>query len=411
MRDESNNLLFIPHPSSLITCTMDNLTHSLVGLAISKSGLERLSPYATAVCILAANAPDTDVITAIGGRWFSLEHHRGITHSIVGVIAIAITLPVLFWLGDGAIAAWRKRKAKANLAGLFICSLIATVSHPLLDWTNNYGVRPFLPFNGQRFYGDMVFILDPCLWLALGGAGFLLTANSKGKLYLWITIGTITSALMLFGPTLISLLGAPNRGISIPILSKTVWVISIIVIFILFRTNAAQKFGNKIAFAALAFMVFYWCGLSFVHSQAKKKIQTEADNIASVNGEKVFRVAAMPTIANPLRWQGMAETEKAVYRFESVLTKEKQEDKIIRYEKPTGQNAVLVDKAKENSNVQTFLRFARFPVVKIEDNCIKEQLVQFADLRYTEPSRDERRGNFSINVNVECYMPEPIESR
>jgi len=374
---------------------MDNLTHSLVGLAISKSGLERLSPYATAVCVLAANAPDADVITAIGGRWFSLEHHRGITHSIVGVIAIGIALPILFWLGDGAVAAWRKRAPRARFGGLFVCSLIATASHLLLDWTNNYGVRPFLPFSEQRYYGDMVFILDPWLWLALGGAGFLLTANTKGKLYVWATIGTATSLLMLVA-------ASPSRGVFVPVVSKVLWVIGICAIIVLYRSNVAQKFGNKIALTALAFMILYWGGLSFVHSQALKKVQREANNIAATNGEKVYRTAAMPTVANPLRWQGMAETDRAVYRFYSVLTRETQEDKIIRYEKPTGQNAELVEKAKDDYGAKTLLRFARFPVVKVEGDCSTNLLVQFADLRYTEPSPNEGRGNFGVNVKVEC---------
>lgn len=42
---------------------MDVLTHSLLGLTSAKAGLERLSPHATIVCLLAANSPDSDVLT------------------------------------------------------------------------------------------------------------------------------------------------------------------------------------------------------------------------------------------------------------------------------------------------------------------------------------------------------------
>ncbi len=48
---------------------MDNLTHSLVGFVIAKAGAERLSPWATTVCVLAANAPDIDVLTRLEGHW------------------------------------------------------------------------------------------------------------------------------------------------------------------------------------------------------------------------------------------------------------------------------------------------------------------------------------------------------
>ena len=71
---------------------MDNLTHTFVGLAAAKAGLEKLSPGATTLCVLAANSPDSDIIVlAFGDRWDFLQHHRGITHAIVGVIGLAIS--------------------------------------------------------------------------------------------------------------------------------------------------------------------------------------------------------------------------------------------------------------------------------------------------------------------------------
>lgn len=76
---------------------MDNLTHSLVGLVAAKAGLEKLSPGATALCVLAANLPDADIVTLIGGRWTYLHHHRGITHSILGAIVLGLTLPLIFF--------------------------------------------------------------------------------------------------------------------------------------------------------------------------------------------------------------------------------------------------------------------------------------------------------------------------
>ena len=44
------------------------------------------------------------------------------------------------------------------------------LTHPVLDWLNNYGIRLLMPFSPRWFYGDAVFIIDPWLWLALGGA-------------------------------------------------------------------------------------------------------------------------------------------------------------------------------------------------------------------------------------------------
>jgi inner membrane protein len=47
---------------------------------------------------------------------------------------------------------------------LYLTALIAALSHLLLDWTNNYGVRPFFPFNPRWYAGSFVFIAEPVLW-------------------------------------------------------------------------------------------------------------------------------------------------------------------------------------------------------------------------------------------------------
>src|SRR5829696_3861261 len=159
---------------------MDNLTHSLVGLTAAKAGLGKLSPGATALCVLAANSPDADIVVlAFGDRWTFLQHHRGITHAIIGVVALAFILPLLFYLVDWLWSRFRKRQRTVKLKGLMLASFIVSATHPLLDWTNNYGIRFFLPWNQKWSYGDLVFIVDPYLWLILGGAVFLLTAKSR----------------------------------------------------------------------------------------------------------------------------------------------------------------------------------------------------------------------------------------
>src|SRR6185436_19609325 len=172
---------------------MDNLTHSLVGLAAAKAGLERLSPGATALCILAANSPDADIVTLVGGRWTYLQNHRGITHSIVGTIALALALPLVVHGCAWLIARLRKRTPATRLRGLMIASIVATATHPLLDWTNNYGVRFLLPWNSRWFYGDLVFIMDPVFWVVLGGAVFLVAARTRIQLGAWLVMAAIPS--------------------------------------------------------------------------------------------------------------------------------------------------------------------------------------------------------------------------
>jgi hypothetical protein len=107
-------------------------------------------------------------------------------------------------------------------------------------------------------------------------------------------------------------------------------------------------------------------------------------------------------MANPVDWVSVMETDRATYRFNtSLLPRRAGPLNIIRYEKPLGSAAEAVAKAAHDPRSQVFLGFARFPVVRVAvDDCVTQTLVQFADLRYTEPGRG--RGSFSLDVSVEC---------
>jgi hypothetical protein len=67
----------------------------------------------------------------------------------------------------------------------------------------------------------------------------------------------------------------------------------------------------------------------------------------------------------------------------------------------------LRDEALKDRRSQIFMEFARFPVMRIDPNCVKQTLVQFADLRYTEPGSS--RGSFSLDVPVACPPRLPNE--
>src|SRR5262245_35190376 len=113
---------------------MDNLTHTLTGLMLSRAGLNIWCPRATPVLILAANAPDIDVIsTFFGGSTEYLHHHRGFTHGLVMAPAMA-ALAVL-------VAGLAVRGRKMQWCRAFLVALIGVLSHLLMDWTNIYGIR------------------------------------------------------------------------------------------------------------------------------------------------------------------------------------------------------------------------------------------------------------------------------
>jgi inner membrane protein len=376
---------------------MDNLTHSLVGLSLSKAGLERVSPYATTVCLLSANAADADFVALFfGDRWTLLHHHRGITHSIVGTIAIGLFVPLLIAVIERTIARIRQRVSTIRLRGLMVASLIAAATHPLMDWTNNYGVRPFLPWSGRWFYGDLVYIIDPYIWLLLGGTVFLLTNKGRARMFAWAVLAAITTTLIL--------IASMRADASALRLLRVIWIAAVIGVVIVRATGLYQRLNHRAALAALALVLMYWGGLTVAHRAAYNSGLATANQLANSRGEAIVKVASMPMGATPFRWQSVAETDRAIYRYPTaIMSGDRATDLsgVRRFEKPTGLAAELTSIAERDRRAQEFLLFARFPIaVPDSSNCVGQALVQFADIRYTEPGAT--RGTFSVNVPVDC---------
>jgi hypothetical protein len=109
----------------------------------------------------------------------------------------------------------------------------------------------------------------------------------------------------------------------------------------------------------------------------------------------------MPTVGNPSAWLCVFETDRATYKFDLSLFKADEASNLKRFEKPTGRAAELIAEADHDQRAQIFLGFARFPGFRVVDeSCATQTLVQFADLRYTEPGNG--RGTFSLELPVEC---------
>lgn len=148
---------------------MDNLTHTLVGLALAESGLKRRTRYATAALLLGANLPDVDgFVYFFGSGTGALAFRRGWTHGPLAMVAFPLLL-------TAAVLGWHRLRGRRRETGpppvdarwVLALAAMAVLSHPLLDLLNTYGVRLLMPFSGRWFYGDTLFIIDPWLWLAL----------------------------------------------------------------------------------------------------------------------------------------------------------------------------------------------------------------------------------------------------
>jgi inner membrane protein len=317
---------------------MDNLTHTLTAVAISQTGLNRKTRFATLTLILAANAPDVDLLSGLKGRLTYLEYHRGITHSFIGITALAIVLwAVIYGLG-------RKVQSRPGLPlngrWLLLAALLGTGSHLLLDFTNAYGVRPFLPFIGRWYAWDIMPILDPLLL-------FLLIA-----------------------------------GLSVP------WLLRLVSE----EVGARQPRLVAGAIFCLCAVAALWGIRDLAHRRALSIL-----NSHTYSDEAIQRFSALPTAVNPFTWVGVVETETA---FHVVLINALNANAVPvetgSFEKP--QPSLALASAMKTRGGKIFLDFARFPWAQV-DPTEDGYHVSLCDLRFYRPSAQSR--NFILDVELD----------
>jgi inner membrane protein len=178
---------------------MDNVTHSLVGVALADLAMGRRAtgtkrPLLVGAGVIAANLPDIDIAYA----WITpaplgyLLHHRGHTHTVAGLAVLALAMMAAYW--------WFPSARKTGPSGRMRISLliaVALASHLALDALNSYGVHPWYPVDNTWYFGDAVFIFEPWLWLILGVAaawnGRSRTARLAAALPMLAVVGVAAS--------------------------------------------------------------------------------------------------------------------------------------------------------------------------------------------------------------------------
>lgn len=160
---------------------MDNLSHSVAGLAVGEL-VHRCLPvepdsarHSTRrrmlliACTLASNFPDLDLFfkSLLPAPLGYLLHHRGHTHTLFFAIPQALLLLALIWLLWPAARRLLADSGRAR-GGLLLAVTLGFLMHLSMDFLNSYGIHPFYPFDPDWRFGDMVFILEPVFWVALG---------------------------------------------------------------------------------------------------------------------------------------------------------------------------------------------------------------------------------------------------
>lgn len=298
---------------------------------MGRAGLNRKTALATLTLTLAAEAPDLDVFARFGGPAFGFEHHRGFTHSFLGIPIVAAVVVGFVYL------IWRLRRRKTNIPNLpprwgllFGFACLGGLSHLLLDFTNNYGVRPFWPFSERWYSWDIVFIFEPVLF------GLLL--------------------LGLIVPPLFSLIdrevGAKMRG----------------------------PRGRLAASLALIGVVLTWGVRDFEHRKAVTALEARI-----YRGVDPVRVSAYPDMLNPFVWYGVVETPAffALAPVDSMRQEVDPQDQLQILYKPEETPVTLA--AKRSYLGRAYLDWAQYPITETESlGPDAGYIVRFEDLRYAD---------------------------
>jgi membrane-bound metal-dependent hydrolase YbcI (DUF457 family) len=146
---------------------MDNLTHTLFGATLARTPLNRPGRGTTAALILASNAPDIDIVTAMDGALSYLEWHRGPTHGPLGIVALGVVVAGIVWAGSRLLDRDRTT-THARFGPLALVSIAGVLCHVLMDLPTSYGTRLFSPFDWHWYTADLMPIIDIYLLAVLG---------------------------------------------------------------------------------------------------------------------------------------------------------------------------------------------------------------------------------------------------
>lgn len=361
---------------------VENLAHSLVGGCLGRAGLAEKVPGGTLALVVVANIADVDVVSGYWGQLFYLKYHRGITHSIIGGLVISAACAVLLW------AIGRLRSHPARFGEVFLAVMTVAATHPLLDFTNSYGLRPFLPFSGAWYYGDLVYIVDPYLWLILG-AGLFLTARRNRLLEgVWLLGAIVTSALVIWATVVLRQWGM-----------AFVWIGGIALVLSLKRRRAI--WSRRAAVASLAVMCAYWSFLGIMRWYTMENIYPQIQ--ARYPAISRQDVAATPRAATPFEWDIFFEDSDKVYYAKAssfsgvnpgfVEVSRNAEDPAARAAARSCPGAVFAE----------FARYEFFEVKRSNTGAV----VKIKDGRFVLPNGDRGFGTFTIRLDAADQIPCP----
>jgi membrane-bound metal-dependent hydrolase YbcI (DUF457 family) len=284
---------------------MEAITQALASVALARCGFRRLTPMAMAIVVTAGLAPELDWLSVFGGARVFLEAHRTAGDSLLGIVILAAVIAPVF-VGIGGRVGKDVRFVPA-----FCTALAGGGLHLLLDLTSSYGAKLLWPFSSRWFAWDLTAPLD-----------------------LWI---------------LLLLLG----GLLLPALFRMITE----------EIGAGAKRGvvDRGAAASLVLVAVFCCARFVLHQRAVALLAGR-----EYRGEAADAVGAFPESLSPLAWSGVVDTDDALDEIEVSLGPGAVFDPESARVFYKAEESAPLDAARGSAEGAEFLRFARFPLARVE---------------------------------------------
>jgi len=385
---------------------MDNLSHSVVGLAVGEFIHRSMSPEPNPEqqsvrkrlllisCWLASNFPDLDLLLThlLPAPLGYLLHHRGHTHTFLYTLPQALLIWILIWLlwPTARRLLQDSTTARKSLALSLGCGLGL---HILMDYLNSYGVHPFYPYDSRWFFGDMIFIVEPLFWISFGVPMAMLIRRQWLKI---IVIAGLMGSLIFFTAK--------------EFLPWASLVLLITVAFVLIRIQYKADARDRSALILAAIISIGFVGVQNMASN-RAKFEVAQSMKSKDSASRILDLAMTPFPTNPFCWSfvSIESNESAgTYRlrrgalslaptfmrvnecpapfFQAVALTDATSAMVFSYEY-VGDLKQLRELKQTNCHFEAWLRFVRAPLLN---------QTYASDLRFTASAR----GNFTtINLD------------
>ena len=314
---------------------MDPVTHILAGVCIARAALNRMTGRVTLTVILAAAAPDLEVLARLKGPVPGFVHDRGFTHSFIGVALVSVAVVCFIYL-IWRLACRKDLHSTPRWWLLFGFAYLAGLSHILLDFTDNYGVRPYWPFSERWYSWDIVYLADPVVTLLLLG-------------------GLLLSVLAFLMEEEVGGANKTPRG----------------------RLGASM---------AIICVVTVWGIRDFEHRRALHTL-----NARQYEDAGPVHASAFPLWWNPYLWTGMVETARSVKAMRVNSRSQDVDPQVEEQVRYKHEETAVTLAAKSSSLGRAYMDWARFPITETEplESGRRGYVVRFRDLRFEVAGRRE----------------------